>query len=145
MFKNILVTVHLQYVENHPKVLGTALKVLDPEGKITLLFVNENMKHGSVSPLMEETNQKNYNKDALEQLKVIADKNLVPREKVTFKIREGVSHHEIIEESKKIKADTIIMMASRPGLKSYFIGTTAERVIRHANCSVFVLRHTDIN
>ncbi|QKF68539.1 universal stress protein [Arcobacter venerupis] len=143
MFKNILVTIHLQYLENHPKVLSTALKVLDPEGKMTLLFVNENMKHGSVSPLMEETNQKNYNKDALEQLKEIADKNLVPREKVTFKIREGVSHQEILEESIKIKADTIIMMASRPGLKNYFIGTTAERVIRHANCSVFVLRHTD--
>ncbi|MBU0925806.1 universal stress protein [bacterium] len=143
MFKNILVTIHLQYIENHPKVLSTALKVLAEDGKITLLFVNENMKHGSVSPLMEETNQKNYNKEALEQLKQIADKYSVPREKVNFKIREGVSHQEIIEEAKKIKADTIIMMASRPGLKSYFIGTTAERVIRHANCSVFVLRHTD--
>lgn len=143
MFKNILVTIHLQYLENHPKVLSTALKVLDDDGKITLLFVNENMKHGSISPLLEETNQDNYNKEALAKLKEIADKYSVPREKVNFKIREGVSHQEIIEEAKKIKADTIIMMASRPGLKSYFIGTTAERVIRHANCSVFVLRHTD--
>ncbi|MDZ7817853.1 MAG: hypothetical protein U5K55_04185 [Aliarcobacter sp.] len=33
MFKNILVTIHLQYVENHPKVLSTALKVLDDDGK----------------------------------------------------------------------------------------------------------------
>lgn len=143
MFKNILVTIHLQYVENHPKVLSTALKVLDEDGKITLLFVNENMKHSSASPLLEESNQKNYNKEALEKLKEIADKYSLPREKVIFKIREGVSHQEIIEEAKKIKADTIIMMASRPGLKSYFIGTTAERVIRHANCSVFVLRHTN--
>jgi universal stress protein F len=143
MFKNILVTIHLQYVENHPKVLSTALKVLDEDGKITLLFVNENMKHSSASPLLEESNQKNYNKEALVKLKEIADKYSLPREKVIFKIREGVSHQEIIEEAKKIKADTIIMMASRPGLKSYFIGTTAERVMRHANCSVFVLRHTN--
>lgn len=143
MFKNILVTIHLQYVENHEKVLKTVLKILDNDGKFTLLFVNENRKHGSISPLLEDKDQKAYNHEALLKLKEIADKYSVPREKVTFKIREGVSHQEIIEEAKKMKADTIVMMASRPGLKSYFIGTTAERVIRHANCSVIVLRHTD--
>jgi len=32
-------------------------------------------------------------------------------------------------------------MASKPGLANYFIGSSAERVVRHAGCSVFVIRN----
>jgi nucleotide-binding universal stress UspA family protein len=32
------------------------------------------------------------------------------------------------------------MMAGTPGLSSYIIGSNAERVVRHAECSVFIVR-----
>lgn len=143
MFKNILVPLHLSYKENHKKLFEGALNVLDEDGKMTLFYVNENLIHGSVQSILEETQSKNANQLALEELKAIAQKHALPLDKVTFKIKEGVAHREILQSAQKMKADAIVMMATKPGLGSYFISSTAERVIRHANCSVFVIRLTE--
>jgi universal stress protein F len=141
MFKNILVPLHLEYKKNHEKLLTGALKVLDKkDGKISLLYVNENRAHGSVYPIIDEQNEEVYNKDALVKLEEIANKYSVPKDKLSFNIRAGSVHQEILDESQKIKVDAIVMMATKPGLGSYFISSTAERVIRHASCSVFVIR-----
>jgi nucleotide-binding universal stress UspA family protein len=37
-------------------------------------------------------------------------------------------------------ADLIIIASHRPGLKDYFLGSTAAKVVRHAKCSVLVIR-----
>mgnify|MGYP005992243301 CR=1 FL=1 len=141
MFKNILVPIHIEYKKNHKKLFTGALEVLDLEdSKITLLYVNENRAHGSAYPLLDEKNQFDYDTDAMEMLKKIASECSLPLEKVCFKIKDGSVHQEILEEAKKMDADAIVMMATRPGLGSYFISSTAERVIRHAKCSVFVIR-----
>lgn len=55
-------------------------------------------------------------------------------------VREGIVHDQILEQAAEIGADAILMVAQRPGLSSYFIGSAAERVVRHAKCSVFILR-----
>jgi nucleotide-binding universal stress UspA family protein len=60
---------------------------------------------------------------------------------VDFTTREGSAHDQILEESHENGVDAILLMAKRPGFSSYFIGTTAERVVRHADCSVFVIRN----
>ncbi|WP_320035033.1 universal stress protein [Halarcobacter sp.] len=144
MFKNILVPLHLDYIDNHEKLFAGALEVLDnEEGKLSLLYVNENRAHGSVYPILDEENEKHYNHDAFIELKKIAKKHSLPEDKITFNIRDGSAHREILEEARRIKADAIVMMATKPGLGSYFISSTSERVMRHAACSVFVIRLTD--
>lgn len=145
MFKNILVPLHLEYVDNHEKLFAGALRVLDKDGKLTLLYVNENRAHGSVYPILDEENEKHYNHHAYLELKNIAKKHSLAADKITFNIRDGSAHREILEEARRIKADAIAMMASKPGLGSYFISSTPERVVRHAQCSVFVIRLTDYN
>ncbi len=34
----------------------------------------------------------------------------------------------------------IVMASHRPGLQDYLLGSTAARVLRHANCSVYIVR-----
>jgi nucleotide-binding universal stress UspA family protein len=144
MFNKILVPLHLDYVDNHEKLFAGALKVLDKQsGALSLLYVNENRAHGSVYPILDEENEKYYNHDAYIELKKIAVKHSLPEDKISFNIRDGCVHREIIEEARRIKADAIVMMATKPGIGSYFISSTAERVIRHVACSVFVVRLTD--
>jgi len=36
--------------------------------------------------------------------------------------------------------DLIIIASHRPGLQDYFLGSTAAKVVRHAKCSVLVIR-----
>jgi nucleotide-binding universal stress UspA family protein len=143
MFKNILVPIHLEYIKNHKKLLKGAFEVLDDDGKITLLYVNQNRLHGSVYPILGDENQINYDQFALDKLKEIAQEHSLPIDKVSFMIKDGSAHQEILETGKKINSDAIVMMATKPGLGSYFISSTAERVIRHAGCSVFVIRLDD--
>jgi len=141
MFKKILVPLHLEYKKNHEKLLKGALKVLDKEeGKITLLFVNEISVHGAISSVIDEEDKKSYDSDARNKLQMIAKKYSLPEEKLSYSIRNGSAHQEILEESKSMDSDAIVMMATKPGLKNYFISSTSERVIRHADCSVFVIR-----
>ncbi|NVJ54602.1 MAG: universal stress protein [Campylobacteraceae bacterium] len=143
MFKNILVPLHLDYTDNHEKLFAGALEVLQEDGKLSLLYVNENRAHGSVYPVLDDENEKHYNHDAFITLKNIAKKHSLPEDKISFHIRDGSAHREILEEARRINADAIVMMATKPGLSSYFISSTPERVVRHAACSVFVIRLTD--
>jgi len=36
--------------------------------------------------------------------------------------------------------DLIVIASHRPGLKDYFLGSTAGRVVRHSPCAVHVIR-----
>jgi len=37
-------------------------------------------------------------------------------------------------------ADCIVVASHQPGIKDFFLGSTAARVVRHAHCTVHVLR-----
>ncbi len=58
-------------------------------------------------------------------------------------VREGTPATEIIEHASEINADLIVVDSHDPDLSNYFIGSTASRVVRHAHCSVHVVRHPD--
>jgi nucleotide-binding universal stress UspA family protein len=60
-----------------------------------------------------------------------------------FNIRYGRVYHEVIEEAEDWGADLIIMRSHRPAVSTYLLGSNAARIVRHANCSVLVLRDND--
>ena len=56
-------------------------------------------------------------------------------------VRRGRPANEIIQASGELRADLIIIPThGQTGLKQVVFGSTAERVIRHANCPVLVVR-----
>lgn len=52
----------------------------------------------------------------------------------------GTVYQEILRIAGDIGADLIVMAAHRPALQDYLLGPNAARVVRHANCSVLVVR-----
>ena len=51
---------------------------------------------------------------------------------------------EIADYAKNIQADLIVIPShGYHGVKRFVLGSVAERVIRHAECSVLVLRRSD--
>ena len=52
----------------------------------------------------------------------------------------GHSGLAISDYAQKENADCIIVGSHKPGLSDYFLGSTAARIVRHAHCSVIVLR-----
>ncbi len=55
-------------------------------------------------------------------------------------VREGPPATEILNYAEHIGADLIVLHSHDPDLSDYFIGSVAGRVVRHAHCSVHVVR-----
>jgi nucleotide-binding universal stress UspA family protein len=55
-------------------------------------------------------------------------------------VAEGKIYQEILRAAEAVKADLIVMGSHRPELSDYLLGPNAARVVRHAPCSVMVVR-----
>lgn len=74
-------------------------------------------------------------------LDAVARKEFPRNAKVSVQLREGVPYDEIVGVAKKLKADIIIITThGRTGLMRMLLGSTAERVVRHATCPVLTVR-----
>lgn len=60
--------------------------------------------------------------------------------KVKHILRQGTAYQEILKAVTKLSPSLVVMGAHRPELKDYMIGPNSARVVRHANCSVLILR-----
>lgn len=59
-------------------------------------------------------------------------------------VQEGISYREIVETAKALKMDLIIIAThGRTGLANVLLGSTTERVVRHAPCPVLVVREKE--
>jgi nucleotide-binding universal stress UspA family protein len=56
-------------------------------------------------------------------------------------VREGNPGYEVVAAAESLKADLIVLSATgRSGLKRILLGSTAERIVRHAHCPVLTVR-----
>ena len=55
-------------------------------------------------------------------------------------VLSGHPGRTITEYAEQVGADCIIVGSHKPELKDYLLGSTAARIVRHAPCSVHVLR-----
>lgn len=81
--------------------------------------------------------------EALQRLNQLVAEHSPSGMKVKTIARHGTAYEEILNVAKKIGATQIVMGAHRPSLSDYLIGPTTARVVRHAECSVNVLRLGD--
>lgn len=90
----------------------------------------------------EEYDLKTIVNEALEQLNKIVSDRTPSGMKVKTVARHGTAYEEILNVAKDIGATMIVLGAHRPALSDYLIGPTAARVVRHAECSVNVMRES---
>lgn len=55
-------------------------------------------------------------------------------------VRFGGAYQEMLAHAEKIGADLIVIGSHKPNVADYLLGSTASRVVRHARCSVYVVR-----
>jgi nucleotide-binding universal stress UspA family protein len=111
--------------------------------KLTLLHVVEpagTPDFAASFPLAMETDQQIA--AARTEMEHLVKTARIPRgvvEKIL--VRVGRAFHEITEASRTLKPDLILISThGYTGLKHVLLGSTTERVVRHAPCPVFVLR-----
>lgn len=55
-------------------------------------------------------------------------------------VETGGVYGGILAVAERTAADLIVLSSHRPEMKDYLLGANASRVVRHARCSVFVVR-----
>jgi len=55
-------------------------------------------------------------------------------------VETGGIYTGILNIAQAVDADLILLASHRPAMKDYLLGTNAARVVRHARCSVLVVR-----
>lgn len=95
----------------------------------------------AVASAMNKTNE-NLVQAGRERLEELAREKLGDRVSAQTLVRIGRAHSEIADTANALGADLIIMGThGRRGFQHALLGSTAERVIRHASCPVLTVRH----
>lgn len=88
----------------------------------------------------EVSDQEQIRNEALSKLSEIINKFNIPKEKIKKHIASGSPKDEILKLADSIKADLIVIASHQPGIITYLLGSNAAAVVRHAKCSVLVVR-----
>ncbi|CDN53137.1 Universal stress protein F [Neorhizobium galegae bv. officinalis bv. officinalis str. HAMBI 1141] len=136
MYKKIVVAVDVSALEKGERILRTATNLLDTGGMILIVNVVEDMPAYLVSELTVDLTVA-ARQDAERLLVELREKAGIEAD---IEIRQGAPAREILAASEEQGADLIIVASHIPDLSNYLIGATADRVVRHATCSVLVDR-----
>lgn len=136
MYRTIIVPVDLSQETKGRRILDLAVKLGGDEARLILVNILEEIP-GYVAVELPAGLMDQSRADAEAKLKAIAADAGVKAEIV---VRVGHPGNQILDLAEETGADLIIVASHRPGLQDYFIGSTAGRVVRHANCSVLVTR-----
>lgn len=76
----------------------------------------------------------------LARLREMVDPRLPEGMRCCHIVGEGGVYETVLRIAGEVKADLIVIGAHRPDLADYLLGPNAARVVRHAKCSVLVVR-----
>lgn len=135
MYKNILVAVALDHSPDGGKAFAIAQALADAGARITALNILEEIPVYAAHYIPDEllTNRRSEAEAELKaEIGGIAN--------VQTAVITGHAGQGIVTFAKENDIDCIIINSHRPGLQDFFLGSTANRVVRHAECAVHVLR-----
>ncbi|MDH3760485.1 MAG: universal stress protein [Gammaproteobacteria bacterium] len=136
MYKTILVPIDMAHVAEGKAIIDVAIDHASEGARIILLYVVEEVPNWAAISIPTEIIDKSL-KAAHDELKAIA--NAAGR-RMEVEVRSGHSYNTILDVAEEKGADMVIIASHRPGLQDYFLGSTAAKVVRHAKCSVLVVR-----
>ena len=136
MYKTIIVPVDLSHAERGKGMIDAAKKLIDKGGGIFLINVVEDMPTYVAAELPGGFIDKSK-KEAHETLKKMAKEAGLDTE---VEVRSGSAHTAILGFAQEKGTDLIIIASHHPELADYLLGSTASRVVRHAKCSVLIIR-----
>lgn len=98
-------------------------------------FASYGLGYASVVPDVREREA-----EAMKALSEIVAKFSLPGDRVEKHVLSGTPKDHILQLAEDIDADVIILASHRPSMSTYLLGSNAAAVVRHAKCSVLVVR-----
>ncbi len=136
MYKSILLPIDLSEMERGRMMIDVAQKLAGEDTRIRLLNVTVDIPAFVAAEVPNEV-IKTAMKTARQTLQGLVTAAGI---KADAEVRAGKPGPTILTSADECEADLIIIGSHKPGLQDYFLGSTAARVVRHAQCSVLVMR-----
>lgn len=135
MYHNVLVALSLEHGISE-QALSTARALLSSGGKITAAHIHEPPNKQIMYYMEQNVAEKSYQK---------AEDRLAGRLQGEADVKSVILESQsagrtITEYANTHGIDCIVLASHKPGMKEFFLGSTAALVVRHAHCSVHVLR-----
>ena len=141
MFKNILLPIDLEDGALSRQVLDATLdQCRDPDARLYVLTVVPGFGMSIVSQYFPENYEEESIATAAARLEKFVADNIPSKIKTKVMVANGSIYEEILKAVKQTGCDLVVMGAHRPGLEEFLLGPNAAKVVRHAGCSVFVVR-----
>jgi nucleotide-binding universal stress UspA family protein len=140
MYKRIVLAVDLTELTQSPKGLAQAVELAKAGvGELRLVNVQPVIPATFMEyvPVDFDVEQATQAKEALDAILTSVD---LPAERKTAATRAGGIYHELLQEASEWDADLIVVGSHRPVMSDYLLGSNAKTIVRHAQCSVLVVR-----
>ena len=141
MFQHILLAVDLEAKDSWSKSVPEAVSYAKAFGStLHVMTVVPDFGMSIVGSFFPKEHEGKMLKEAANQLHGFVSKHIPDDIQTQVIVGHGSAYEEILAMQEKINCDLIIMSAHRPKMQDYLLGPNAARVVRHANCSVMVVR-----
>ena len=136
MYKTILVPIDIANLDKGKLMIDVATELAGKDTRIILLNVVEEIPNWAAAGIPQDILDKSR-QTSDEEMNAIAKASGISMD---VEVRMGHSYKTILEVVEEKAVDLIIIASHSPGLQTYFLGSTAAKVVRHAKCSVLVTR-----
>jgi nucleotide-binding universal stress UspA family protein len=142
MFRHILVSVDLDAPFDWEKTYPTAIELARQwNARLDVMTVVPDFGMSIVGQFFPAGYEKKMATMVLERLREKADAGLPDGMSINHLVGEGNVYEAVLSMAAQREIDLIVIGAHRPELRDYLLGPNAARVVRHARCSVLVVRH----
>ena len=135
MYRNILIPVLFDDGHDTAASFKAAQLLADKDAAFTVLHVMEDIPNYARLEILTSAIDESREKIGVKLVdKAMAISGAKPV------LINGHSGRSIVEYANANEIDCIVMASHQLGLSDIFLGSTAAKVVRHANCSVYVIR-----
>jgi nucleotide-binding universal stress UspA family protein len=140
MFKTILVPVDILDVDTARPALERATALAEASGGTVRLVHVRSLVPLTYMEFVPATFDEEQQRVAEDKLAEVAASVKLPEERVSTVVRLGSIYGEVLDEADKTGADLVVVGSHRPSMATYLLGSNASTIVRHATCSVLVVR-----
>ena len=138
VFKKILLPIDLDQAELTRHAMEAAIEIIKPSAELRLVNVQ-----AMLPAMLIEYGLPDYESE----VRLLAEKRIAetaakidyPSVSTIVRIGDPI-YHEALIEAKEWDADLIVICSNQPTLATYLLGSNAAKIVRHATCSVLVVR-----
>lgn len=140
MFKKILAPIDLSEQELARRAVAAAVAQAKAAGAALRLVNVQALAPVAMMDYLPPSFDEELRANAEKELASLCETIDYPADLLSKTVRFGAIYPEVLAEAEAFDADLIVLCSHRPTMASYFLGSTASAVVRHAKCSVLVLR-----